>query len=842
MFWLAWHVIAGYARQHRLRTLVQIIAIAVGVALGYAVHLINTSALSEFASAVRSATGQADASITGSTAGFDERLLERVIAHPSVELASPRLSISAAVLDTGAATAPLLTIVGLDAFRAAALSSNLLPVPSGVDSRFALVDDGIFLSPAALQKFSLKVGDALRVQVTDRVVALPVVGSLPGAGADQLIGVMDLGFAQWRLDRLGTLTRIDLKLAPGASPASVSQSLALPAGVALTDIDTEAARVSNLSRAYRVNLSVLALVALFTGAFLVLSLQAQATIARRSQLAFLRVTGVTAREVQSLLIGEALLLGAVGSALGLLLGAALATASLQLLGGDLGSGFFSGTQPEVEYPAASLAVFFALGLAASIAGSWLPARDAARTSPALAMKAGAEEDAHKPLGSAWPGIALLLFAALLVVLPPVSGIPVFGYAAIAAVLIGAIALQTRIARSVFEPLARYLERSHTSPPLLLAVTRIAQAPSFAAIGMAGIVASFALMIAMATLVASFRDSVDDWLTRVLPAQLYVRAAPGASTAFFSATDIERIRSHPGIERVDFSRAVRLQLDPQRAQVTLVARPIDVANPGATLPLTGATAPWMPGMPPPIWITEPMVEIYGMRIGQVVELPLAGGTQRFTVAGVWRDYARQFGAIAIRTSDYQSLTRDTTVTDAGVWLKPGVVASQVIADLRSQIESPAVEFAEVGEIRQISLRIFDRSFAVTYVLEVAAIVIGLVGIAATFSSQAIARTREFGMLRHIGLTRRQILQMLAFEGALLTALAIAVGLATGLVVSVILIEVINPQSFNWTMDFNAPAGLIASLMLALMTAAVATAVLAGRRAVSIDAVRAVSEDW
>ena len=842
MLWLARHVIAGYARQHRVRTLVQIIAIAVGVALGYAVHLINASALNEFSSAVRSATGQADASITGSTTGFDERVLERVIAHPSVELASPRLTISAAVLDTGAETAPLLTIVGLDALRASALSSNLLPVALRGASRFALIDDGIFLSPAALQKFRLNVGDALRVQVTDRVVSLPIVGTVPGAGAEQLIGVMDLGFAQWRLDRLGTLTRIDLKLAPGASPASVAQSLTLPSGVALTGTDTEETRVSNLSRAYRVNLSVLALVALFTGAFLVLSLQAQATIARRSQLAFLRVTGVTAREVQWLLIGEALLLGAIGSALGLILGAALATVSLQLLGGDLGSGFFSGTQPEVEYSAGPLAAFFALGLAASIAGSWLPARDAARTSPALAMKAGAEEDAHKPLGRAWPGVALLVLAALLVGLPPVNGIPVFGYATIAAVLIGAIVLQTRIARLVFEPLARYLERSAKSPTLLLAVTRIAQAPSFAAIGMAGIVASFALMIAMATMVASFRDSVDDWLTRILPAPLYVRAAPGASTAFFSQADIERIKSHPAVERAEFSRAVRLQLDPQRAQVTLIARPIDAANPGAMLPLAGATAPWTQGMPPPIWISEPMVDIYGMRVGQTVELPLGGRSQAFTVAGVWRDYARQFGAIAMRTSDYQSLTGDNTVTDAAVWLKPGYVASRVIAELRKQVESPAAEFAETGEIRQISLRIFDRSFAVTYVLEIAAIVIGLIGIAATYSSQAIARTREFGMLRHIGVSRRQILQMLAFEGALLTALAIAVGLVTGLVVSIVLIEVINPQSFNWTMDFNAPQGLIAVLMMALMAAAVATAVLAGRRAVSIDAVRAVSEDW
>ncbi len=510
-----------------------------------------------------------------------------------------------------------------------------------------------------------------------------------------------MAFAQWRLDRLGTLTRIDLKLAPGTSPTSVAQALSLPPGVALTSTDTEATRVSNLSRAYRVNLSVLALVALFTGAFLVLSLQAQATVARRSQLAFLRVTGVTAREVQLLLIGEALLLGAVGSALGLALGAALATLSLQLLGGDLGSGFFSGTRPEVEYSAASLAAFFTIGLAAAVAGSWLPARDAARTSPALALKAGAEEDAYKPLGRAWPGVSMLLLAGLLVWLPPVNGIPVFGYAAIAAVLIGAIALQSRIARAVFEPLARYLERSHAgaeSPALLLAVTRISQAPSFAAIGMAGIVASFALMIAMATMVASFRNSVDDWLTRILPAHLYVRAAPSGSAAFFSQADIDRIASHPGVERADFSRAIKLQLDPQRAQITLIVRPVDIVNPGSALPLTGATARWTQGMPPPIWITEPMVDIYGMRIGSVVELPLAGRLHPFTVAGVWRDYARQFGAIAMRSGDYQAVTGDNTVTDAGVWLKRGYVASGVIADLRAQLESPAVEFAETGEIR------------------------------------------------------------------------------------------------------------------------------------------------
>ena len=188
-----------------------------------------------------------------------------------------------------------------------------------------------------------------------------------------------------------------------------------------------------------------------------------------------------------------------------------------------------------------------------------------------------------------------------------------------------------------------------SPALLLAVTRIAQAPGFAAIGMAGIVASFALMIAMATMVASFRDSVDDWLTRILPAQLYVRAAPGASTAFFSAADIERIKSHPGVERVDFSRAIRLQLDPQRAQVTLTARPIDIADPGPFCRARRDGAGTQ-GMPPPTG-SEPMVDI---RLRSAKRRAATGGPSHIHVAGVWLDTSgsssplrANFGILAAR---------------------------------------------------------------------------------------------------------------------------------------------------------------------------------------------------
>jgi putative ABC transport system permease protein len=159
-----------------------------------------------------------------------------------------------------------------------------------------------------------------------------------------------------------------------------------------------------------------------------------------------------------------------------------------------------------------------------------------------------------------------------------------------------------------------------------------------------------------------------------------------------------------------------------------------------------------------------------------------------------------------------------------------------------MDARSADFTESGAIRALSLRIFDRSFAVTYVLELVAIAIGLIGIAATFSAQAIARTREFGMLRHLGVTRGQILALLAIEGLLVTLLAIVLGLVAGLAVAWVLVDIVNPQSFLWTMDFRLPLGLIAGLIAALLAAAALTALAAGRRAVSSSAILAVREDW
>ncbi|MEX3686556.1 FtsX-like permease family protein [Paraburkholderia sp. BR14263] len=849
-------LIAGEMRAHPLRTLIGILAIAAGVAMGYAVQLINRAALNELSATVNSLMGNADIELRGPRAGFDEALYPRIASLPEVAAVSPVVEVDARV----AGRDESLKLLGVDVFRAGYVTPNLVGRVELADrtngthgthgtngtkaSTLDLLDpDTVFLSPAALSWLALKPGDSLMVQVGLASVALRVAGVLPASGDAVRVGVMDIGAAQWRLQRLGTLERIDIKLKPGVDAEVFAHSLAprLPAGVAAFTPGDNARRTSMLSRAYRANLNVLALVALFTGAFLVFTMQALAVLRRRAQFALLRAIGVTQRGVLWLVVTEGAILGVLGAAAGLAIGFALAAAVLRYAGGDLGGGYFEGVQPRVHFDAMPAAIFFALGMAASVLGSLAPALEAARARPARALKAGDEEaPAARLRTKRTVTAALLAIAAGLVtaLLPPVAGLPVFGYLSIALLLLGGVLAMPALARAVFAVLPR---SNHVLPQLVLA--QLANAPGRATIGLAGIVTSFSLMTAMAIMVSSFRVAVDDWLQLLLPAPLYLRASPGGDSAFLSPGDQAVIAATPGIARAEFLRATQISLDTRLPPVSLLARPIDARNPAARLPLT--TAPRVPqaGEPPPVWISEAAADLYGMHTGQRITLPLAGQRLPFTVAGIWRDYARQFGAIVIDASVYRRLTRDTRVTDAALWLDAGVAPAQAIARLRESVHGgQRLEFAQPGEIRAASLRIFDRSFAVTYLLEAVAVIIGLFGVGASFGSQALARTREFGMLRHIGVTRRQIGLMLAMEGALVALLGVLAGLTLGLSLAMVLVHVVNPQSFHWTMSVHMPWGLLAALASAVVVAAALTALLSSRAAMSVDAVRAVRDDW
>jgi putative ABC transport system permease protein len=244
----------------------------------------------------------------------------------------------------------------------------------------------------------------------------------------------------------------------------------------------------------------------------------------------------------------------------------------------------------------------------------------------------------------------------------------------------------------------------------------------------------------------------------------------------------------------------------------------------------------------------MVALYGAAPGTTLSLPLPDGRRAAVfVRAVWRDYARQYGAIVIDSGDWRRLTGDTRVNDLALWLAPGTATASVEDALRrlaaaSGYDPALLEFASPREIRATSLRIFDRSFAVTYWLQAVAIAIGLFGIAASFSAQVLARRKEFGLLSHLGLTRRQILGVVAAEGAVWTAVGAALGLVLGVAVSVVLVKVVNPQSFHWTMELLLPEARLAMLCAAVLVAGTLTAWLSARRVVGREMVLAVKEDW
>ena len=820
-------------REQPTRFLVTVLALALGVALGSSVFLVNTSALNEFGLATKRLVGEADIVIRGPREGFAEQLFVDLAHNPSISALSPVLELEVALSGRN----DTLKVLGLDPFQAAALQPTLIgDIGDGV---FQLFDpDAIYLSSAAAQALQLKRGDPLPVTVGSSARTLRVLGILPEGAYPQPLGLMDIASAQWTFNALGRLNRIDVRLKPGTDVDALRQDLgkALPPGVLAIAPQVERDRAVTVTRAYRVNLNMLALVALFTGAFLVFSTQSLSVLRRRRSLALLRALGATQSQLRRALLGEGLALGAVGSLLGVILGVLIAAAILKFLTADLGNGQLRAVGASLRAAPLQLLAFFAVGVAVAGVAAWVPARNAARQPPARALKGG-DGDYQSVARVGWrSGLGLLLLGAALAWLPSIGGLPIFGYAAIAALLLGAVLLVPAVTLKGLG----LAPRTHRIV-LDTAVAQLRENVGLSALSLASIIVSFSLMVAMAIMIHSFRVSFDHWLGKLLPADLQLREPFGNDTAFWSSADQASLAAIPGVSRVEFRRTRQLLLDPTRAPVTLIARGASPAQTAAELPLVQSAQ--APRENPPAWISEALQDLYGYQVGDTIAVPLAGRTRSFIVAGVWRDYARLSGSIVISTQTYEAETGDSAANEGSMWLAPGVEAASVVKLLRARLNNgDAVEITTTAALHERSLQIFDRAFAITYALEAIAVIIGLTGVSFAASSTALARRAEFGMLRHIGMLRRQIIGMLADEGILTSAFGVIYGLALGVALSLVLVYVINRQSFNWSIDLDVPARLLALLSLVLISAAAVTAIISGRAALSQDAVRAVREDW
>ncbi len=854
LLWAEW-------RHHPWRQAAAVMAVALGVALAFAVQLINASALAEFTTAVHAASGAPDFSVRPRDGLLPEDLYARVAMAPGVARASPVIDLPVGLRGSDGQSHPA-HLLGLDALVAPWISPGWLPQPeakaasgaatadaSPVAPLSALDPDLVFVNASA--RALLGTADHVKLQLEGRTQAFAIGGRIAADGPPLL--VMDIAGAQTHFDRLGSLSRIDVRLAPGARQEAVMAALDAGPDVRAAAPDEAALRMARLSQSYRVNLSVLSLVALFTGGFLVFSVQSLAVAKRIPQLALLGVLGMSGRQRRTLVWTDSLAVGAIGGVAGLALGTALAAAALRALGGDLGSGTLRDGAPHLQWSALAALAYGALGVASAFAGGWWPARAAQGLAPAQSLKGLSTAS-----GDTWPaaaGLGLIALAGLLALVPPWHAIPWGAYACVGVLLLGGISLVPQVVSLLLEGF-----RGARNPVAALAVARAVDQRHTATAAVAGVVASLSLVVALTVMVTSFRDSLIVWLDDVLPADIYVRTPPGASeTPVFLPPAVVAAASGAGIRQARAERLVPVTLAPDQPEATLLVR--DLA-PGDGVPsLPWIVAPDATPAPPSqagllaVYPSEVLAALQHLRQGDVIDVPLPPRVSETTpasrtvatravVRGIWRDYARQQGALLMSRADWLRLTGDDRITGLALWLGDRAADDAVVkARLKSAVppDSP-VEVSTSGELRKISLRIFDRSFAVTRWLQGVALAIGLAGIAASFSAQVLARRREFGTLQHLGFTRRQVLTLVASEGALWSAVGAVLGLALGLAVSVVLVKIVNPQSFHWTMQMSVPPGTLLTLGLGVVLAGALTAWGSGHAAASRDVVRAVKEDW
>jgi putative ABC transport system permease protein len=555
---------------------------------------------------------------------------------------------------------------------------------------------------------------------------------------------------------------------------------------------------------------------------------------RRTHFALLRALGLPVRSLQALVLVEAGMVGTLGTASGLCFGVICAQLAVAHLGADLGAGFFSGVVARLRIDPLGLVAIAGCGLGASILGGLVPAKEAGRTAPAAALRSGSEQ-AQSGRQRLLPAAALLALGGVLALLPAVDGLPLFGYAAVGCLLLAALLLMPAYARAALAhlPLPGFAA-------LRLALQQLRGAPRYASMSLAPILAAMSLTVAMLIMIVSFRQSLDTWLQIVLPADLYARAGSAYST-WLDAAMQERLQAAAAVQRIAFSRYDSVRLDPQRSPVTLIARDLDAQRPEAVQWVT-------PPLPPktgttPVWVSEAAQALFGLEVGSRLRIPVGGTPIEVTVSGVWRDYVRQNGAILLPRKAYLAAGGDSRANEAWIWLRPGSDPERAAPELRQSLRlGPELELREPRLLRELSLAAFDRTFAVTYALQLIAVLIGLFGISVGASAEAIARRRELGMLNHLGMARGQISLSLACEGGLVGGLGALAGLVAGTLMSLVLVHVINKQSFHWTMELHIPWPALVLLTVALAACATATAALSVRRALGSDIVQAVREDW
>lgn len=794
----------------KLRTALTMVGIALGVALYVAIRLCNESVSASFRDTMSALSGAATLEVIGGQDGVDESVYATVADTPGVVAAAPVIQRTVALEEDPTVS---LTIVGVDPFSEAAFrTSELDGEPNDLPEPFLLDPTAVLLTRSFAQTHGLAVGEPLRVVDADRVVSLTVAGLLaPGRRARAWggrIALMDIAAAQWTLGRLGTLDRIDILTDPDAvDVVRAALQGRLPASLTLQRPERRLAHAERVVRSFQVNLTALSGIALLVGLFLIYNTMTYALLRRRAEIGLLRAIGVTRRRLLALLTAESLAFGAVGGLVGVPLGALLARAALGTVSRTVEALYQGAPAQTIALTPALAAEGLALGCVVAVVAAMIPIREALRTVPREVLHAGWVERRRQLRAGpvAVTGLGWFALAAWAAQAGPVDGIPLFGYAAALFVVLGGACLAPlaglALAR-VVDPLALRLRWVEAR----IAGGTLASTPGRTAVAAGALMTALAMMVSVIVMVGSFRRTVERWIADTISADVFVtpaaRAAVGPSVHFSDGNIVTALQAVPGVAAVDPYRQIPVHYE---------GRPILVSARDLTLVAQRSTVLFERGDPREILrqlasgagvaVSEVLARTHGLRAGGTITLPTPTGPATFPIIGVFFDYATDGGRVLMDRSVFVSHWNDSGVNAAAVYLDAdGDIEAIQAAMAQSLAPSHRVTMTTNRDLKREVLDVFDQTFAITRALDLVALAVAMLGVANTVLAIVLERRREIGVLRALGTTRRQIGRIVACEAALIGLVGTALGAATGFGVSLILIRVVNVQSFGWTIGF------------------------------------------
>ena len=789
--------------------------IALGVAVYVGVDLANDSARRAFELSADLITGSTTHHLMGTRGEVPDSLYANLRMEHGPMRAAPVIEAEVRLVRQPGRT---YTLMGIDPLEETGFRGLSGFVPGrGTDFTRMIVEPGAVLAPdSLLGELGLAVGADLDLLIADTVRTVRVVGTVldaspTGEGPTAPI-ITDIATAQELLGST-SISRIDLIL-DEAGAARVS-ALGLP-GVTLVPAEGRNAAFDQLAGAFRVNLTALSLLALLVGVFLIYATMSFAVVQRRRVFGVLRAIGVSRGQLLTSVLVEALAIGALATAVGIVLGQQLASGLVDLVLRTVGDLYFRSNMGAVDPSPAIYWRGLAMGLGTTLLAAGAPALDAARTAPHTAMSRAALEQSTRRLAmrATWLAVPAAALATALLLLSSRS--LVVAFAGLFCV-IAAGALLVPAATRLLGRLAEPLVESGFGIAGSLAARGMSASLSRTGVATAALSVAVATVVGIGLMIGSFRISVEEWLDGTLTADVYVNID---GEQLFDDNQAEALAAVPDVRGLSVTRFTRLPT--AAGELSIRAQ-----NPGpdgwglqVTAGVPGAIARMESGEG--VLVSEPLAFHRGLEPGDDLILPTLLGAQRFPVLGAFRDYSTNAGTVLMPLNSYRAHWEDDSISGIGVYLDENTDRDAALNAMRRVLGAQTpVRFRSNDLIRDRSLSIFDRTFKITEVLRILAGVVAFLGLASAVMSIELERGRELAILRAVGLRPGQVRALTLAQTCLLGLAAGLFAIPLGIVMAALLIFVINVRSFGWSMDLAiSPQPLVLGVLLALSAAVLA----------------------